>query len=73
MTTYGIDKPLCFQVDVDVTKQLMRGIRIMNAQKPAWITFHYVKLPGFCYGCGMLGHVFKFCEHFDPLANKNSL
>jgi len=59
LATCDIDKSLSFQVDVDVTKSLMRGIRIVIAQKPIWITLRCVKLPDFCYGCGMLGHIYK--------------
>ncbi|KAJ8426706.1 hypothetical protein Cgig2_020693 [Carnegiea gigantea] len=53
--TCDVDKSLSFQVDVDVTKSLMRGIRIKIAQKPIWITLRYVTLPDFCCSYRMLG------------------
>ncbi|KAJ8445890.1 hypothetical protein Cgig2_000202 [Carnegiea gigantea] len=59
------DKSVNFQVDVDVTKLLRRGIRAMVQCKPLWITLKYVKLPEFCYGCGRLGHTLKDCETID--------
>jgi len=31
-----------------------------------WIKFKYLKLPDFCYGCGVLGHTLKACEVLDP-------
>ncbi|KAJ8443086.1 hypothetical protein Cgig2_030854 [Carnegiea gigantea] len=27
-----------------------------------WVKIKYVKLPNFCYGCGMLSHVLKGCD-----------
>ncbi|KAJ8444433.1 hypothetical protein Cgig2_005955 [Carnegiea gigantea] len=54
-TMMGVDKTLCFRVDIDISKPLRQGIDVM-------IQLKYVKLPDFCYGCGLLGHVLKDCE-----------
>ncbi|KAJ8441718.1 hypothetical protein Cgig2_019105 [Carnegiea gigantea] len=34
--------------------------------KAMWTKFKYLKLPDFCYGCGVLGHTLKTCEVTDP-------
>ncbi|KAJ8429304.1 hypothetical protein Cgig2_027673 [Carnegiea gigantea] len=49
------DKSVNFQVDMDVTKPLCRGISLMIQGKPIWISFKYVKLPEFYYRHGKLG------------------
>ena len=64
-TMMGIDKALCFKVDIDITKPLRRGINVMIAGKPIWIRFKYVKLLDFCYGCGKLGHILKGCNTIE--------
>ena len=48
---------LRIQVDIDITKPLMRGkmIPIEGAEK-VWVFFKYERLPTFCYRCGILGH-----------------
>ncbi|KAJ8444400.1 hypothetical protein Cgig2_026604 [Carnegiea gigantea] len=70
VATYGVDKSLCFQVDVHVIKPLTRGIQIMIVQKLVWITLRYV--PEFFYCCRMLGHFFKFYGHYDLEIDENS-
>ena len=30
--------------------------------KLKWISFKYVKVPEFCYACGLLGHVYRGCS-----------
>jgi len=58
----GADKSVNFQVELDITKPLRRGIRMVVRGKTLWIRLGYVKLPIFCYGCGKLGHVLKGCD-----------
>ena len=59
---FGIDKALCFRVDIDISNPLRRGIYIKVTNRQIWIKFKYVKLPDFCYGCGKLGHVLAGCD-----------
>ncbi|KAJ8426745.1 hypothetical protein Cgig2_003638 [Carnegiea gigantea] len=56
------DYSVNFQVDIDITRPLRRGIRVMVQGKAIWISFKYVKLLDFCYYCGCLGHVLRGCE-----------
>ncbi|KAJ8435872.1 LOW QUALITY PROTEIN: hypothetical protein Cgig2_028580 [Carnegiea gigantea] len=58
----GVDKSVNFQVELDITKPLRRGIRMVVRGKTLWIRLGYVKLPDLCYGCGKLGHVLKGCD-----------
>jgi len=51
-----------FQVQLDITKLLRRGIRTVVRGKALWISLGYVKLPNFGYGRGKLGHVLKGCD-----------
>jgi len=62
---FGVDRSLCFKVDIDVTKPLRRGVNVKGAAGPVWVKIKYVKLPDFCYGCGRLGHVLTGCETVD--------
>jgi len=32
----------------------------------SWFKMKYVKLPDFCYACGMLGHIYHRCELYNP-------
>ncbi|KAJ8443328.1 hypothetical protein Cgig2_015809 [Carnegiea gigantea] len=64
-TMYGVDKSLCFTVDIDISKPLKRGQKVMVGGKPMLVDFRYVKLPNFCYLCGMLGHVTKGCGYYN--------
>ncbi|KAJ8426182.1 hypothetical protein Cgig2_017110 [Carnegiea gigantea] len=50
-TMSSVDKALCFQVDIDISKPLRQGVK-----------FKYVKLLDFCYGCGKLGHILANCD-----------
>ncbi|KAJ8440958.1 hypothetical protein Cgig2_019987 [Carnegiea gigantea] len=54
------------EVDVDVTKPLCRGIRVMVQGNPIWISFKLVELPEFYYRYGKLGHTLKDCVTVDP-------
>ena len=62
----GTGKALCFRTEVDVFKPLRRGVMVKLEGKALWIKFKYLKLPNFCYGCGVLGHTLKTCEAVDP-------
>jgi len=42
-------KYLKVKVDIDITKPLLRGLRIRVGDELKWIPFKYVKLPEFCY------------------------
>ncbi|KAJ8446848.1 hypothetical protein Cgig2_016158 [Carnegiea gigantea] len=61
-TVFGIDKVLCFRVDIDISNPSRRGIYIKVDDRQMWIRFKYVKLPDFCCGCGKLGHVLAGCN-----------
>ncbi|KAJ8446312.1 hypothetical protein Cgig2_005843 [Carnegiea gigantea] len=63
---YGVDKSLCFRVDIDISKPLKRGHKMMVGGKLVWVDFRYVKLPDFSYLCGMLGHITKGCDYYNP-------
>ncbi|KAJ8434339.1 hypothetical protein Cgig2_019966 [Carnegiea gigantea] len=51
MLMMGVDKSPCSRVDLDISKPLMRGVRLLVAKQPMWIKLGYVKLQDFCYGC----------------------
>ncbi|MBA0881349.1 hypothetical protein Goshw_019997 [Gossypium schwendimanii] len=55
---------LChIKVELDVQKPLRRGIFILaGTQEKSWIPFKYENLPGFCFGCGRIGHKIKDCN-----------
>ncbi|MBA0760078.1 hypothetical protein Gotri_022860 [Gossypium trilobum] len=54
------------KVELDVQKPLRRGIFILaSMQGKSWVPFKYENLPGFCFGCGRMGHGIK--ERKDTL------
>ncbi|KAJ8439338.1 LOW QUALITY PROTEIN: hypothetical protein Cgig2_022475 [Carnegiea gigantea] len=61
------------QVDIDVTKPLRRGMKVMMRGKPIWISFRYVKLPEFCYGCSRLGHTLSICDEAKEVDEDSDL
>ncbi|KAJ8453215.1 LOW QUALITY PROTEIN: hypothetical protein Cgig2_008099 [Carnegiea gigantea] len=61
------DKSVNSLVDVDVTKPLLRGIRVMVQGRSC------VKLSEFCYGCDKLGHTLKDCDSVDPSVDEELL
>ena len=63
-TLGGIGKSLNFRVEVDIRKSLRRGVKTIMRDTIIWIRVKYVKLPDFCYACGLLGHNYKNCEHY---------
>jgi len=64
-TLGGIGKSLNFRVDVDIRKPLRRGVKTIVRDTTIWIRLKYVKLPDFCYACGLLGHNYQTCERYD--------
>ncbi|KAL0430277.1 UNVERIFIED_CONTAM: hypothetical protein Sradi_0653700 [Sesamum radiatum] len=51
------------RVFVDVTKPLKRVLKIRTTLgDEQLLSFTYERLPNFCYLCGCLGHLSKFCE-----------
>ncbi|KAJ8452207.1 hypothetical protein Cgig2_006012 [Carnegiea gigantea] len=72
-TMIGVDKSMSFQVDIDINKPFMRGVRILVAKQPMWIKIGYVKLPDLCYGCGMLDHVYAGCALCSPQTDEADL
>ena len=63
---YGVDKALCFRADIAIDRPLKRGQRVALDGRTVWIDLRFVKLPDFCYVCGMLGHVTKGCGLYNP-------
>ena len=58
----GWGRFLRIQVEIDVTKPLLRG-KILESEdgKPFWVDFRYEHLPIFCYRCGRIGHSGNEC------------
>ncbi|KAL8467803.1 hypothetical protein ACS0TY_031152 [Phlomoides rotata] len=56
---------LWFKVQFDVTKPLLRGLKIKFVDGPVWIPVKYESLPIFCFCCGVMGHQFRTCKEFD--------
>ncbi|MBA0580981.1 hypothetical protein Gorai_023176 [Gossypium raimondii] len=56
----------CIKVELDVQKPLRARIFILaSMQGKSWVPFKYENLPGFCFGCGRMGHRIK--ERKDTL------
>ncbi|KAK4428769.1 hypothetical protein Salat_1176800 [Sesamum alatum] len=54
---------LRIRVSLNITKPLKRVLRIRTSMgEDQLISFTYEKLPNFCYLCGCLGHLAKYCE-----------
>ncbi|KAL0352102.1 UNVERIFIED_CONTAM: hypothetical protein Scaly_1598900 [Sesamum calycinum] len=53
---------LKLRVSLDVSKPLKSALRLFSAQGiEKLVTLTYNRLPNFCYLCGCLGHIAKFC------------
>ncbi|KAK3012595.1 hypothetical protein RJ639_009248 [Escallonia herrerae] len=51
------------RVEVNIEKPFPKGFAMKREGKEdAWISFQYERLPDFCFGCGHLGHVKKWCN-----------
>ncbi|CAH9059444.1 unnamed protein product [Cuscuta epithymum] len=56
------------RVCLDVEKSLKVGTTLRKGQGEGhWVDFKYEKLPIFCFSCGIIGHVGRFC----PLVYEN--
>lgn len=57
------ERHLNIQVELDLTKPLVRGIRLKYKLAESWVEFRYEQLPNFCYYCGYIGHIEKlYCQ-----------
>ncbi|CAN0900615.1 hypothetical protein LINGRAHAP2_LOCUS20936 [Linum grandiflorum] len=54
------------QVELDVRRPLKRGKIVgLHGDVKAQCKFRYERLQSFCYICGIMGHIDKYCEtHF---------
>ncbi|KAK4435086.1 hypothetical protein Salat_0671900 [Sesamum alatum] len=46
---------------LDIGKPLQRCMKLRSPGIESTISFTYEKLPTFCYGCGMFGHIYRDC------------
>ncbi|KAK3033681.1 hypothetical protein RJ639_034560 [Escallonia herrerae] len=62
---------MSLKIDIDIEKAFLKGFVLKReGDKDSWIQFRYEKLPNFCFGCGHLGHVQKWCfQSKDPSAS----
>ncbi|CAN0861606.1 hypothetical protein LINGRAHAP2_LOCUS8269 [Linum grandiflorum] len=60
------------QVELDVRRPLKRGKTVrLHGYEKAKCTFWYERLQSFCYICGIMGHIEKYCEtHFHLPADQ---
>jgi hypothetical protein len=49
------------RIVLDVTKPLLRGRFLKLRDKTIWITFHYERIPRFCFMCGVIKHGGRGC------------
>lgn len=64
------------RVKIDVTQPIKQGtyLRLRGGSRK-WVAFTYERMPMFCYLCGMVGHMEKWCttryseEFVDPGSN----
>ncbi|KAL8514137.1 hypothetical protein ACS0TY_013313 [Phlomoides rotata] len=56
---------LCFKLNMDFTRPLLKGITIRVAGELLWLPLKYEALPFYCYCCGVVGHFFKDCKFYD--------
>ena len=70
---YGVDKALCFRADIAIDRPLKGGQNVVLESRSMWIDLRFVKLPDFCYVCGMLRHVTKGCALYNPNLSDSEL
>ena len=68
-----IDKSLNLIANIDISKPLRMGVRVNLGGEPVWFDIKYISLLDFCYACGMLGVIYKWCELYDEDVAKSSL
>lgn len=55
------DRQVKIQVELDLTKPLLRGTRLNYKHTEIWVEFKYEQLPIFYFYCGIVGHNEKLC------------
>lgn len=50
-------------VKVELENPLIRGTKINLDDEVIWVEFRYEMLPTFCYYCGIIDYVEKFCDN----------
>lgn len=56
---------LRFRVAIEISQPLRRGISVRLGGDRLWVPLKYESLPTFCFGCGVIGHLFKDCSKRD--------
>ncbi|KAL2894912.1 hypothetical protein RDABS01_010821 [Bienertia sinuspersici] len=62
---FGYRRFMRYRVDLDISKQLMKGMKIQVGKVQKWVDFKYEKLPEICYPCGLFGHSAKDYGLYD--------
>ncbi|KAL0458933.1 UNVERIFIED_CONTAM: hypothetical protein Slati_0520500 [Sesamum latifolium] len=58
----GWESKIRVNVSLDVRKPIKQGLRLQSPSgEELMVLFTYEKLPTFCYGCGVLGHILRDC------------
>ncbi|KAK4428542.1 hypothetical protein Salat_1154000 [Sesamum alatum] len=59
----GWGSSLRIRIGIYITKPLRRIMKLCTTMgEESVISFSYERLPNFCYWCGKLGHIMKFCD-----------
>jgi hypothetical protein len=57
---------LRIKIKLDIRKPLMRGVTLISEEKEGekdlWCPVVYEFLPDFCYNCGIIGHIDRWCD-----------
>ncbi|KAL8468264.1 hypothetical protein ACS0TY_031488 [Phlomoides rotata] len=62
-STTGFGRSIRVKVNLDITKPLKMGIKILNMDgRHVWIPFKFERLPSFCFLCGLIGHMKRECD-----------
>lgn len=56
------ERHIKLQVELDLTKPLLRGTKLKYKHLETWVEFKYVQLPNFCYYCVQIGHNETVCS-----------